>query len=89
MPTERSCLLKHRENEFGCQHPKCKRILEVPNPSLPNTPIILSPSNFNTLYDILVKEDDEKKRKKLTAKLKVYREDGKIKVKSDILINLG
>jgi hypothetical protein len=89
MPTGRSCLLKHREDEFGCQHPEYKRILGVPNPSLPNTPIILPPSNFNTLCDILVKKNDEKKRKELTAKLKVYREDGKIKVKSDILINLG
>jgi hypothetical protein len=38
---------------------------------------------------MLVRENNEKKRKKLTVKLKVYREDGKIKVKSDVLIGLG
>jgi hypothetical protein len=38
---------------------------------------------------MLIRENDEEKRKKLTAKLKVYKEDEKIKVRSNVLIGLG
>jgi hypothetical protein len=54
----------------------------------PNTPAIPTSTKYDTLLEMLVKEPDEDKRRELTAVLKEYAEDEKIKVEVYDLVGL-